>query len=317
MIHKFFISHYGGDKEIAELFSNALRRITLEQISPWFSSDDNKNGGLKPGDIWFNQILEKITQSKAVVTLLTPNSINRPWVYFESGIGQALNDCDVIPVCIGVKRDDILPPLGLYQSYQLNDYRSVVEFFSKLLTLFGVKFDEEMSKVIIEKLVSDITQITFNIENPKEDGKETIEKSIENLKNHIDKRFLEIIEKQKVDNFKCVKKFVSSVEVVYSVSFDVDFPNFKNKNLYVDIRFDDTFQDITNTLYFMLQKHVGVFTYLEEWVIVEHETEKHVIVREIANEIPAKEIFRQNTKWKILKLDKPYNALDSHERIHR
>jgi len=87
MIHKFFISHYGGDKNIAELFSNALRRITLEQISPWFSSDDNRGGGLRPGDIWFNQILDRITQSKAVVSLLTPNSINRPWIYFESGIG--------------------------------------------------------------------------------------------------------------------------------------------------------------------------------------------------------------------------------------
>jgi hypothetical protein len=75
MTHKFFISHYSGDKHVAELFSNALRRITLEQISPWYSSDTASEGGLKPGDIWFNQILSKITQSKAVVSLLTPNSI--------------------------------------------------------------------------------------------------------------------------------------------------------------------------------------------------------------------------------------------------
>lgn len=74
MPHKFFISHYSGDKVIAELFSGVLRRITLEQITPWFSSDTSGGSGLKPGDIWFNQILAKITQSKAVVSLLTPNS---------------------------------------------------------------------------------------------------------------------------------------------------------------------------------------------------------------------------------------------------
>jgi len=129
MAHELFISHYNGDKNIAELFSNALGRITLGQINPWFSSDDNKNGGLKPGDIWFNQIFAKITQSKAVVSLLTPNSINRHWIYFESGIGQAKEGCEVIPVSIGIKKDEILPPLGLYQCYQLNDYRSVVDFF--------------------------------------------------------------------------------------------------------------------------------------------------------------------------------------------
>jgi len=325
MAHKFFISHYGGDKNIAELFSNALRRITLEQISPWFSSDDNRSGGLKPGDIWFNQILEKIIQSKAVVSLLTPNSIGRPWIYFESGIGQALNDCEVIPICIGVKRDEILPPLGLYQCYQLNDYRSVVEFFSKLLNLFGVKFDEEMSKIVIEKFVSDISTITFNAENSKKEGKETIEKIIENLKNHMDKRFLEIIEKPaykiigdnlnlKISESK-IQQIENPIEGSFSVSFDIDFPKFNNNNLYIDIRQDDTVMDITNTLYFMLKEHIQPFTYLEEWIIIEYGTDKHVVIREIADKIPAKAIFRPNTKWKIIKLDKPYNACDSHERL--
>ena len=194
-MHKFFISHFNKDRAIAELFSNALRRITLGQISPWFSSDKAGQSGLETGDIWFNQILDKITQSKAVVSLLTPYSIDRPWIYFESGIGQSLPECEVIPVCIGIKADSIPPPLGLYQCYQLNDYRSVVDFFSKLLALFKVEFDEEMAKVVIEKLVTDISQITFEKELVKDESKETIEKIVDNFKSHIDKRFLEILEK--------------------------------------------------------------------------------------------------------------------------
>jgi hypothetical protein len=327
MAHIFFISHHSGDKNIAELFSDALQRISLDQINAWFSSDD-KSGGLKPGDIWFNQILSKITQSKAVVTLLTPNSINRPWVYFESGIGQALENCEVIPVCIGVKKDDISHPLDLYQCYQLNDYRSIVDFFSKLLTLFSVRFDEEMSRVVIEKLVSDFSKIQFNVENSKEKESETIEKIIENFKNHIDKRFLEIMEKSAYQiiennlNLKIKENEIQQIkrplEVSYSVSFDIDFPKFKNENLYIDIRQDDTFQDVTNTLYFMLKEYVPIYTYLEEWIIVEHATYKHVVIREVADKIPAKAIFKPNTKWKIVKLDKPYNALNSYERVrHR
>jgi hypothetical protein len=306
MEHRFFISHCGIDKNIAKLFSDALRRITLDQISPWFSSDDNMNGGLKPGDIWFNQIFDRITQSKAVVSLLTPNSINRPWVYFESGIGQALKNCEVIPVCIGVKRDDILPPLGLYQCYQLTDYRSVVEFFSKFLHLFEIKFDEELAKAFIEKFVLDISKINFDTELSEKEGKEKIKEIIENIKNHIDKRFLEIKDIQQVN---------IPMEVGYSVSFDIDFPEFKNKNLYIDIRQDDTFQNITNRLYFMLKEIVPVYTYLETWIIIEENTGKHVVIREIADKIPAEIIFRPNTKWKIVKLDKPYNGSDSHNRM--
>ena len=224
-----------------------------------------------------------------------------------------------------MKRDDILPPLGLYQCYQLNDYRSVVGFFSKLLTLFGIKFDEEMSKVVIEKLVSDISKISFKAEESEENDKETIEKMIENLKNHMDKRFLEIIEKPAYqimgDNLKLnieeskIQQITNFTEVSYSVPFDIDFPKFKNQNLYIEIRQDDTFQDITNTLYFILKEYVPAFTYLEEWIIVEYKTDKHVVIREIADKIPAKVIFRPNTKWKIIKLDKPYKAQDSHQRI--
>ena len=325
MVHKFFISHYSGDKRIAELFSSALRRITLEQINPWFSSDAFGNSGLKPGDIWFNQILSKINQSRAVVALLTPNSINRPWVYFESGIGQALEKCEVIPVCIGVNRDSILPPLGLYQCYQLNDYRSVVEFFSKLLTLFEIKFDEEMSKVVIEKLVTEISMITFEEEKKKNEDNETIGKLIENFKNHIDKRFLEVLEKPTYaiagDNLRVhiedLKPLHELEETTYSVQFDIDFPEFRNKNLFIDIRPSDTFQRLTDNLYHMIRPHVKPYTYLEEWVIVEQQSNRFVIIREIANCIPATSIFEPNSKWVIVKLTKPYNATDSSERIRR
>ncbi|MHA8070809.1 toll/interleukin-1 receptor domain-containing protein [Aquirufa ecclesiirivi] len=318
MSHKFFISHYSKDRTIAELFSSALRRISLEQIDPWFSSDSTGDSGLKPGDIWFNQILAKITQSKCVVALLTPNSIDRTWVYFESGIGQALPNCEVIPICIGIKRDSILPPLGLYQCYQLNDYRSVVEFFSKLLTLFEIKFDEEMSRIVIEKLIADISQISFEKEPLNEiyDNKQSVEKLIENFKSHIDKRFLEVIEKPrfKNSNQKTILRNTES-ETSYSVLFDIDFNDFKNEGLYIDIRSNDSFQDVTNTLYFMISNYVRPFRYLIDWIIIEKETEKHVIIREVSENIPATYIFKPETKWRIVKLKKPYNALESFERI--
>jgi hypothetical protein len=182
-----------------------------------------------------------------------------------------------------------------------------------------------MSRVVIERLVTDISKITFEKEKKVDESSESIEKLIENFKNHIDKRFLEILEKPTYEivgdnlNIKFEELQKHSVardsENSYSVLFDIDFPKFKNKNLYIDIRSSDTFQSLTNTLYFMISDHVNPFAYLEEWVIVEQKTNKHVIIREIAECISATSIFEPNTKWRILKLAQPYIATDSSIRI--
>lgn len=305
MPHNFFISHYNNDKQLAEILSNALRRITLDQLCPWFSSDTI--GGLKPGELWFNEIMSRIQNSKAVVTVLTPNSINRPWIYFESGIAHALPACEVIPICFGIKRDDILPPLSLYQIYQPSDYRSCVEFFSKLLNLFNIKFDEQMSKPVIKRMVSEISKIKFEGERKGTFKNQAVEDMLQDLKSHIDKRFIELIEPSNQ-----VSKKVDSMS--YSVEFHVAFPGYES-DIFVDIREGDTFQDVTNSIYFTLSDHLAPFTYLEKWCILNKEDNKHIIIREVADQIPARFIFKPNVRWTIEMLKSPYNATDSSSRV--
>jgi hypothetical protein len=210
MKHRFFISHYSQDKEIADLFSEALKRITLEQISTWHSTESSNNG-LMPG-IWFNQILSKISESQAVIALLTPNSINRPWVYFESGMGQALQNCEVIPICFKIKKHDILPPLGLYQCFQLDEISSTEDFFTKILNLFEIKFDKEMCRPIIQKMVEDISNVTFKVEIAKNrtshiyGPKSTAEEFV--TKNNIKGRLANLL----IDNFEDTDVFMEDLK---------------------------------------------------------------------------------------------------------
>lgn len=325
MAHKFFISHYSGDKYIAEIFSAALRRITLEQISPWFSSDSSVTEGLRPGDIWFTQILSKIIDSKAVVILLTPNSINRPWLYFESGIAQALEGCDVIPICIGIKRDNLLPPLGLYQSYQLSDYRSSVEFFSKLLSLFGIKFDEEMSKIVLERMITEISKITFDNNIEDEVAKKNVEAVVENLKSFIDRRFIELLERPQyriagdnlvinVPNIDAINEENTNSKAFYSIEFKLDLTN-AERNYFLEVRENDSIQVVLNNIYFLINEFVKPYTYLESWIIKYYATDIYVVVREVADKIPAKFIFEPETKWDIILLTSPYTGTESTKRI--
>lgn len=319
MEHRFFISHYSGDKHIAELFSNTLRRVSLEQIQPWFSSDSDSGRGLQPGDIWFSKILKQISESKAVVALLTPNSINKPWLFFECGIGQAIDNCEVISICIGLNREDVLPPLGLYQCYQLSDYRSVIEFFSKLLALFKIKFDEEMSAVVTQKFVSEVSKIKFDNKIKEETYTFNIETIIDNFKSHIDMRFIEVLQNQR--RGEEVKNYINISNdernsTSYPITFSVCFPEFNN-SIHIEIRDNDSFQSIANAIYNNISDYVHIWTYLDEWVIVERGTNVHVVIREVGDWIPAKCIFKPNSKWDIIKLKTPYKISDSQERFPR
>ncbi len=116
-------------------------------------------------------------------------------------MGQALPDCEVIPICFKIKKHDILPPLGLYQCYQLDELSSTEDFFTKLLSLFSIKFDKEMCKPIIQKMVDDISKVTFKVEINKNKTsqitgpKSTAEEFIKN--NNIKGRLATIL----IDNF--------------------------------------------------------------------------------------------------------------------
>lgn len=316
-MHNFFLSHSSSDKNLAEIIAETLKRITLNQISPWFSSDESGAGGLQPGMIWFNAILDKLSKSKAVVAILTPNSVSRPWIYFEAGIGQTLEDCEVMPICIGLSRDSIYPPLGLYQCYQLSDYKSLKEFVAKLLLKFDITFDEDMCKPILEKALAKINDFKFEEieENPK------IKELIEDLKNHVDKRFFEIWGKPNIQiadsNLKGANIEIETRQEStksYSISIDVNLNDYKSQK-FLEIRSGDTFTDISNNIYFLIQDYVEPYEYLETWVLREKKSERLFVVREVADLIPASILFRPDFEIEIISLDEPYNPEISKERV--
>ena len=194
MPHELFLSHDSRDKEKSEVLAQTITRATLGQIVVWHSSDATATGGLRPGNVWLDEIRRRLASSKAVVVLLTPISLSRPWLLFESGFGAAQPSCDVIPVCIGVDSGTDVPfPLAMYQAYQLSDYDSLKRFAAKLFANYDIKFDEQMCRPVLEECVQKLAQSNEESLAPKKRPEPTLSDAIFELKEHLDIRLFSLL----------------------------------------------------------------------------------------------------------------------------
>ena len=96
-----FISHDTRDAEIAEAFSRLLGSVSAGVLKSFRSSDRKGNQGIEYGVEWFPEIMKKLETASDVVCLLTPNSINRPWILYEAGVAKGKLDTPVHGVALG------------------------------------------------------------------------------------------------------------------------------------------------------------------------------------------------------------------------
>ncbi len=302
-----FLSHNTKDKVLAEIIADTIKQVSIEQVQAWFSSDDRIGGGLPAGAKWYQEIHDKIESSEFVIVLLTQNSIDRPWVYYETGVGIGANK-KVVSVCVGIKREDIKSPLNELQAYQLTDQNSYEEFLGRTLELFGFPLDKENFKIPIEKSILRIINHKFEKVSKHEID---IEDVVERFKSHVDRKF-------KNYAFPVVAKRVKNQSVeneeTHSIKFKLQFRN-DNREFIIEITDSDTFQTVTNNIYFNFKDIMEIFTYLEKWVIIDNKTKNLIVIREVADRIPAKCIFLRDRDYTIKQLSKPYSPSDSKPRL--
>ncbi|MCE5197416.1 MAG: toll/interleukin-1 receptor domain-containing protein [Armatimonadota bacterium] len=110
-----FLSYTDTDEAIANLLSELIQR-TCTGVIIWRSGDGRAGCGCTQGRAWFDDIHEHLESADYVLALVTPNSRNRPWIYWESGIGYSrLEHTRTVPFLVGTKLDDLKPPLSHLQ----------------------------------------------------------------------------------------------------------------------------------------------------------------------------------------------------------
>jgi tetratricopeptide (TPR) repeat protein len=85
MKHKIFISLTHRDTKIAEALSTAIKKIFGELFEINYSTSKELDGGIRGGSDWFKWIVEQVKGCDIAFVLITPNSVQKPWIMWESG----------------------------------------------------------------------------------------------------------------------------------------------------------------------------------------------------------------------------------------
>ena len=303
MGNNIFISHSVEDSEIARLVSSTLKMLSLKQIHTWYSSSDNYGEGFTPGDIWFTRICDEILKSKALIVILTPNSISRPWIYFESGIAKGCPNNRVIPLCIGISKDEIKPPLSNFQLFQLSDYDSAKSFLEFLFKTLDIEFCETISKEQIRELVSETAVVLKNNTINQTEKDYSIESILEDIRYHIDKRFIEI-------SNMGYKHIGNKGDFSYTINIENQIGKVAEKQ-FIEIKASDSVQNVLDRIFFLLDGAVEAYTYMQPWILQNKHSKANMVMYEITDSISAMQVFKPNSTWQILRLARPYTAKKS------
>lgn len=131
---KVFISHSHEEKQLALAWQSLLENVSLGVIKVWLSSDRRPAGGIDIGAEWREHIYQELSQSDFVLAIITPRSMNRPWVLWECGLATGTQkERGVVPIVFSMSVNDLEGPLQAYQAYPGEDPERVREICMRLL----------------------------------------------------------------------------------------------------------------------------------------------------------------------------------------
>ena len=118
MAHRIFISLNHRDDGLARALRDALDSIFGESFEIWFSTSKELEGGIRSGEDWFQWIVTQVTECDKAFVLITSNSIQAPWLMWESGAvyGAAIASGEggygkVWPIVYQLKSEEIPSPI--------------------------------------------------------------------------------------------------------------------------------------------------------------------------------------------------------------
>ena len=291
MDKNLFISHSTHDKDVVDILAKLIRQISLNQIHIWFSSDKHIEGGFFVGDNWFTSILDNLKNSNAVISFITPNSNNQPWILFESGYAEALSNSRLIPLKFMIETTEISTPLQQKQIFDFSNVEEATTFLKKILDCFEIFFAQEAFHDFIVSALNQMKSIYKANENIKYEAS-----PIQILSKKIDSYFNMLLKSDGVGNQR--REYEVSIEHI----------NQSGKRVieYVKINNFMTISNVLDKIYYILEETISPYRYMETWILKEKGTDRLVVISDIQDMVPAHYVFRFASQWEVIYLDRAY-----------
>lgn len=133
-----FISHASSDAEFANAVKQEIEKVFANGVNVFCTSSP---GAISVGTDWLADIESKLSVAQAVIAIITPISIERPWLWFEVGATWAngrSGACKIYPLCAPeVSLSDLPSPLDRLQALSLGKSADLKLLFEALIKQFG------------------------------------------------------------------------------------------------------------------------------------------------------------------------------------
>lgn len=135
---KLFISHATSDGEFASIVKQEIEKVFANGVDVFCTSSP---GTIAAGTDWLNEIEMRLASAQAVIAIVTPVSVERPWLWFE--VGATWNrgrtgECKIYPLCAPEIEISSLPsPLDRLQALSMGKAQDLKMLFEALIAQFG------------------------------------------------------------------------------------------------------------------------------------------------------------------------------------
>jgi hypothetical protein len=130
-----FVSHAATDQPFAIILKAEIDRVFANGVHVFASSVP---GVIMPGADWLEAVKGGLESAKAVVVLITPVSINRPWIWFEVGASWSKTlegSGRIYPLCAPeIDFSELPEPLNRLQALSLGKAEHVRSCFRRFVT---------------------------------------------------------------------------------------------------------------------------------------------------------------------------------------
>ena len=133
-----FVSHASTDGEFANAVKQEVEKVFANGVSVFSTSSP---GAIGVGHDWLNEIERRLESAQAVIAIVTPVSIERPWLWFEVGATWSRgrqNQLRIYPLCAPEVDLGRLPsPLDRLQALSMGKASDLKLLFQGLISQFG------------------------------------------------------------------------------------------------------------------------------------------------------------------------------------